>query len=68
MEDAEEVRKGRGEALELAVREDLELFAVEDLETRIDLLEAEIERCRAHIRRKAIGRQAADALFRNPDA
>ena len=64
MDEAEEVRSGRGAALEQALREDLEPFSVDDLEERIALLEGEIERCRAQVRRKAAGRAAADALFR----
>ena len=66
MEEAEEVRRGRGAALELALSEDLDLFSVGDLEERIGLLEGEVERCRAQILRKAAGREAADALFRRP--
>ena len=66
MEDTEDVRRGRGVALESALKEDLELFSVDDLEERIALLEGEIERCRAQVRRKAAGREAADALFRRP--
>lgn len=66
MEEAEEVRRGRGAALDLALREDLDLFSIGDLEERIGLLEAEIARCRSQIGRKAAGREAADALFRRP--
>jgi uncharacterized small protein (DUF1192 family) len=67
MEEGEEVRRGRGAALDQALREDLDLFSIGDLEERIELLEAEISRCRAQIGRKAAGRQAADALFRKPE-
>lgn len=67
MEEAEEVRRGRGAALDQALREDLDLFSIGDLEERIAHLEAEISRCRAQIGRKAAGRQAADALFRKPE-
>jgi len=66
MEEAEDVRRGRGAALDMALREDLDLFSIGDLEERIELLEAEIARCRARIGRKAAGREAADALFRKP--
>jgi len=66
MDEAEEVRRGRGAALEPVLKEDLELFSVGDLEERIALLEGEIDRCRAQIARKAAGREAADALFRKP--
>ena len=67
MEDGEEVRRGRGAALDQALREDLDLFSIGDLEERIGLLEAEIGRCRAQIGRKMAGRQAADSLFRKPE-
>ncbi|MFM8938990.1 MAG: DUF1192 family protein [Phenylobacterium sp.] len=42
------------------------MFSIDDLQERIGLLEAEIERCRGQIGRKAAGRKAADALFRKP--
>lgn len=66
IEEAESPRRGRGVALDLALKEDLDLFAVVDLEERIALLEGEIARCRAQIARKAAGREAADALFKRP--
>ena len=47
-----------------ALREDLDLFAIQDLNERIELLEAEIARVRAQIDRKQAGRAAADALFK----
>lgn len=68
MDEAEEVRRGRGAVLEQALKEDLELFSVDDLDERIALLEGEISRCRAQMQRKAAGREAADALFRKPGA
>ncbi|MFN7264533.1 MAG: DUF1192 family protein [Phenylobacterium sp.] len=67
MEEAEEARRGRGAVLDLALREDLDLFSLDDLADRIGFLEAEITRCRAQIARKAAGREAADALFRKPE-
>jgi uncharacterized small protein (DUF1192 family) len=45
-------------------REDLELFGVDELESRIARLEEEIARTRAQLERKRAGRAAADALFR----
>lgn len=66
MEEAESPRRGRGAELEAALKEDLDLFSVGDLEERIGLLEGEIARCRAVMARKAAGRDAADALFRRP--
>ncbi|HEY0438270.1 MAG TPA: DUF1192 domain-containing protein [Phenylobacterium sp.] len=66
MEEPAEVRVGRGQRLLEAVREDLELFGVAELEERIDVLNSEIARVRAQIERKLAGRAAADALFGAP--
>ena len=63
MEEPAEVRVGRGQRLIEAVREDLEVFGVSELEERIDILKSEIARCQAQIDRKRSGRAAADALF-----
>jgi uncharacterized small protein (DUF1192 family) len=63
MEEPAEVRIGRGQRLIEAVREDLELFGVAELEERIDVLQSEIARVQAQIDRKRQGRAAADALF-----
>ena len=63
MEDPAEVRVGRGQRLVEAVKEDLELFGVAELEERIEILRAEIARVQAQIDRKRAGRAAADALF-----
>ena len=63
MEEPAEVRIARGQRLLEAVREDLELFGVAELEERIDVLNSEIARVRAQIERKRAGRAAADALF-----
>ena len=63
MEEPAEVRIGRGQRLVEAVREDLELFGVAELEERIDVLQSEIARVQAQIDRKQAGRAAADALF-----
>lgn len=66
MEDPVDVRMGRGQRLIEAVREDLELYAVEELEERLEMLAAETVRVRAQIDRKTSGRAAADALFSRP--
>jgi uncharacterized small protein (DUF1192 family) len=66
-EEPVEPRRARGQALIELAREDLDLHAVEDLEARIALLEAEIARIRAHMDRKKAGRAAADALFARRD-
>ena len=57
---------GRGQRLNEALKEDLELYAVAELEERIGLLRAEIARVEAQIERKRAGRAAADALFGPP--
>ncbi|MDO8322385.1 MAG: DUF1192 domain-containing protein [Phenylobacterium sp.] len=66
MEEPAEVRIGRGQRLAEAVREDLELYGVAELEERIEMLQAEIARCQAQIEKKKATRQAADALFGSP--
>ncbi len=66
MEEPAEVRIGRGQRLTEAVREDLELYGVAELEERIEMLRAEIARCQAQIEKKKATRQAADALFGSP--
>ncbi len=63
IDEPAEPRRARGQALVEASREDLDLYAVNDLQERIDILQAEIERTRTQIDRKLSGRAAADALF-----
>ena len=66
MEEPAEVRIGRGQRLAEAVREDLELYGVAELEERIEMLQGEIARCQGQIEKKRAGREAADALFGSP--
>ena len=66
MEEPAEVRISRGQRLVEAVREDLELYGVAELEERLEVLEAEMARVRAQIDKKKSGRAAADALFSLP--
>lgn len=66
MDEPVEARVLRGQRLAEAMREDLELYGVAELEERIEALEAEVARCRAQIERKRAGRAAADALFSRP--
>ena len=66
-EEPAEVRRGRGQALIEAVREDLDVFGVTELEERIETLQAEIARVQAHMQKKQAGRAAADALFTRRD-
>jgi uncharacterized small protein (DUF1192 family) len=63
MEEPADVRLGRGQRLNEALKEDLELYAVAELEERIELLRTEIARVQAQVERKRAGRAAADALF-----
>lgn len=63
MEEPAEVRVMRGQRLLEAVREDLDLFGVSELEERLEILDAESRRVRAQIDKKRSGRAAADALF-----
>lgn len=59
-----EPRRIRGQALTEATREDLDFYAIEELEDRILTLKGEIARSQAQIERKQSGRAAADALFK----
>lgn len=68
MDEPAEVRVGRGQRLLDAVREDLELFGVSELEERLEVLAGETDRVRAQIERKRSGRAAADALFSPPSS
>ena len=58
-----EPRPQRGEPLRALSREDLDVYAVEDLQERIAGLEDEIARSRAAIETKRSKKNAADALF-----
>ena len=57
-------RRARGQALIDVTREDLDLYAVEELRERIEQLQAEAARTQAQLDRKQAGRAAADALFK----
>jgi len=49
---------------EIVIGQDLDLLSVAELEIRIELLEAEIERIKADIAAKLDVKSAADAFFR----
>lgn len=66
MDEPADVRVGRGQRLLEAVREDLELYGMSELEERIETLESEIARVKAQIDKKRSGRAAADAFFSPP--
>lgn len=56
-------RPARGAALAALAREDLDLYAVEELDERIEALKAEIARCEQARDGKRSRKTAADALF-----
>lgn len=58
-----EPRPSRGGLLTSLSREDLDVYAVDELEERIEALEGEIARSRAAIDAKRSKKSAADALF-----
>jgi len=58
-----EPRTQRGAGLTALGREDLDLYAVEELNERIEALQAEIDRARRAIDAKQAKKSAADALF-----
>ena len=58
-----EPRSGRGATLTALAREDLDLYSVEELNERIEALQAEIDRVTTAIARKQAKKSAADALF-----
>jgi uncharacterized small protein (DUF1192 family) len=64
LEEPPPPRKQRGQALIDAAREDLDLYAADELNERIDQLQAEIERTRAQLVNKEAKRAAADAFFK----
>jgi len=63
MEEAALPRLRRDAALAELEREDLDLYAVDELESRIVRLETEIGRARRSIEKKQGVRSAAESLF-----
>ena len=64
--DDDDRPRPKGDAASLLSREPLDTYSQDELLERIELLEAEIERVRAHHGKKAAHRNAADALFGKP--
>lgn len=64
LDEPAEPRRGRGFALIDLAKEELDLYGVEELEERIEQLQAEIFRTKSQLDRKKAGRAAADALFK----
>jgi len=55
-----------GDAASLLANEDLSPYSLDELGERIELLEIEIARIKAHRDKAAAHRSAADALFGSP--
>lgn len=64
--DEDDRPRPRGDAAEALSKEGLDPYSVAELDARIALLEAEIERVRAHRDKSTAHRAAADALFGKP--
>jgi uncharacterized small protein (DUF1192 family) len=64
LDEPAEPRRGRGFALIDLAKEDLDLYGTEELEERIEQLQAEIFRTKSLLDRKKEDRAAADALFK----
>ncbi len=60
----DDLPRPRSDAAGLLAKESLDSYSQDELAERIALLEAEIERVRAHRDRASAHRAAADALFR----
>jgi uncharacterized small protein (DUF1192 family) len=63
MIENDDLPRRRSDALAALVKEDLDPLSVDELETRITLLEQEIARAKARIAAATSLRSAADALF-----
>jgi uncharacterized small protein (DUF1192 family) len=56
----------KGDAATQLAKELLDTYSQDELMERVELLQAEIDRVRAHHGKKAAHREAADALFGKP--
>ena len=65
--DDEDLPRRRGDAASQLSKESLDSYSQDELGERIELLEAEIERVKAHRDRAGTHRLAADALFKKAD-
>lgn len=64
--DDDDRPRPRGDAASQLSREPLDTYSQDELMERVALLEAEIERVRAHHGRASAHRTAAEALFGKP--
>ena len=62
--DDEDRPRARGDAASLLARESLDSYSLDELDARVALLRAEIERVGEHRQKSAAHRLAAEALFR----
>lgn len=60
----EDLPRPKGDAASLLAKEGLDSYSQDELATRIEQLEAEIARVKAHRDKASAHRAAADALFR----
>ncbi len=64
--DEGDLQRPQGDAASRLASEDLTPYSMDELGTRIALLEAEIARIAAHRERTSAHRAAADQLFKRP--
>ena len=62
--DEDDLPRARGDAASQLAREPLDTYSQDELMERVGLLEAEIERVRAHHAKAASHRSLADSLFK----
>lgn len=62
--EADDLPRRKDDPAAQLARQDLDPFSVEELAERIQLLEAEIARCRQKMERAVNHRASADALFK----
>lgn len=62
--EADDLPRRKDDPVAQLARQDLDPFSVEELGERIQLLEAEIARCRQKMERAVNHRASADALFK----
>ena len=62
--DEDDLPRARGDAASQLAREPLDIYSQDELMERVGLLEAEIERVRAHHAKAASHRSLADELFK----
>ena len=62
--DEDDLPRPRGDAASLLAKESLDTYSQDELMERVGLLEAEIERVRAHHAKAASHRSLADELFK----